>query len=210
MFDGYRFILASKSPRRHELLAGLDLKFKVETGPESQEGFNEDIPHSYVPEYLAKHKSITYYRPLEEDEVLITADTLVFGQQEKLEKGMLSEETLQKCLILGKPIDRKDAVRILSLLSDNTHYVLTGVAIRTHDELRSFTAVTEVTFKKLSTKEISYYIDKYAPYDKAGAYGVQEWIGHIGITSISGSYYNVMGLPVQRLYTELCDLCSKK
>lgn len=206
MFDGYRFILASKSPRRRELLAGLDLKFEVETGPASKEGFNEDIPHSQVPEYLAKHKSITFHRPLEPGEVLITADTLVFGQQEKLEEGMLSEETLQKCAILGKPTDRKDAFRILSLLSDNTHYVLTGVVIRTLDELRSLAATTEVTFKKLSTKEISYYIDNYAPYDKAGAYGVQEWIGHIGITSISGSYYNVMGLPVQRLYTELCEL----
>jgi len=210
MFDGYRFILASKSPRRQELLSGLDVKFKVEIGPDLPEGFDMDIPHSQVPEYLAKHKSITFHRALEADEVLITADTLVFGHREKMEQGMLSDETLQKCVILGKPIDREDAVRILSLLSDNTHYVLTGVAIRTPDETRSFTVATEVTFKKLSPEEISYYIDNYAPYDKAGAYGVQEWIGHIGITSISGSYYNVMGLPVQRLYTELCDLCGIK
>jgi septum formation protein len=208
MFEGYRFILASKSPRRHELLAGLDIKFKVETGPEAPEAFNGDIPHSQVPEYLAKHKSLAFHRPLEADEVLITADTLVFGQKDKLAPGMLSEETLQKCVILGKPIDREDAVRILSLLSDNTHYVLTGVVIRTIDEMRSFTATTEVTFKKLSLEEISYYIDNYAPYDKAGAYGVQEWIGHIGITSISGSYYNVMGLPVQSLYTALCKLLA--
>lgn len=210
MFEGYRFILASKSPRRHELLAGLDIKFKVETGPEAPEAFNGDIPHSQVPEYLAKHKSLAFPGGLEADEVLITADTLVFGSHEKLEIGMLSDEILQKCLILGKPKDREDAVKILSLLSDNTHYVLTGVAIRTPNEMRSFTATTEVTFKKLSMEEISYYIGKYEPYDKAGAYGVQEWIGHIGITAISGSYYNVMGLPVQRLYQELCELCPKK
>ncbi len=210
MFDEYRFILASKSPRRHELLAGLDLKFRVETGPEPKEAFKGDIPHSQVPEYLAKQKSNRFHRVLDPDEVLITADTLVFCPEQKQERGVLTDEILQECLILGKPTDREDAIRILSLLSDNTHYVLTGVAIRTLKEIRSFTATTEVSFKKLSPEEISYYIDSYAPYDKAGAYGVQEWIGHIGITAIKGSYYNVMGLPVQPLYEELCDLCGKK
>ncbi|NMB37479.1 MAG: septum formation inhibitor Maf [Bacteroidales bacterium] len=210
MFDGYRFILASKSPRRYELLAGLDIEFKVETGPEAPEAFNGDIPQSQVPEYLAKHKSLAFHRPLEPDEVLITADTLVFCPEEKQGSGVLTDEILQKCQILGKPTDREDAVSILSLLSDNTHYVLTGVALRTSKAIRSFTAVTEVTFKELTPEEISYYIDNYAPYDKAGAYGVQEWIGHIGITAIKGSYYNVMGLPVQSLYEELCKLCGKK
>lgn len=190
MFDNYKITLASASPRRRELLAGLDIKFTVEPNKDEKEAYSADLPHDRIPEFLARHKSETFHRPLEKDEVLITADTLVF----------LGES------VLGKPKDRADAEKILGQLSGNTHTVLTGVCIRTLSDTRSFTAATDVTFKKLSDSEIKYYLDIYRPYDKAGAYGVQEWIGYVAITGINGSFYNVMGLPVQMLYEELCQM----
>ena len=189
MFDKYIFTLASASPRRRELLRGLDIEFTVEPGKDEKEAFSDDLQHHAIPEFLARHKSESFHRELAPDEVLITADTLVF----------LDEK------ILGKPRDRAEAVAMLQALSGRTHTVTTGVALRTREKLRTFSDTTEVDFKVLTDEEIDYYIDIYRPYDKAGAYGVQEWIGFAGITAIRGSYFNVMGLPVQRLYTELCD-----
>ena len=192
MFDDHRFILASASPRRRELLGGLDIAFTVEVNKDEKEAYGPDLPHRAVPEFLARHKSETFHRPLAPDEVLITADTLV----------LLGDQ------VLGKPADRAEAVQMLQLLSGRTHAVITGVALRTPGRIHSFSDTTEVDFKPLTEAEIAYYIEKYRPYDKAGAYGIQEWVGYAGITAIRGSYFNVMGLPVQRLYTELCGfLC---
>lgn len=189
MFDNYRFILGSQSPRRRELLAGLDIRFTVEPIKGDPEVYDPSMPREQVPEFLARHKSSGYTRQLEPDEILITADTLVY-----------LGDTL-----LGKPKDREDACAMLRALSGQTHSVLTGVALRSAAKTSSFTATTEVTFKELTDSEIDYYVDTYKPFDKAGSYGVQEWIGYVGITRIEGSYFNVMGLPVQRLYTELLD-----
>lgn len=189
MFEDYSFTLASASPRRRELLKGLDIEFRVEVNKDEREAYSEDLPHHAIPEFLARHKSETFHRALLPGEVLITADTLVFLDQE----------------ILGKPRDRGEAVAMLQELSGRTHTVTTGVALRTCERIHTFSDTTEVDFKPLTEGEIDYYVEKYRPYDKAGAYGVQEWIGYTGITAIRGSYFNVMGLPVQRLYTELCD-----
>ena len=189
MFEDYSFTLASASPRRRELLKGLDIEFRVEVNKDEREAYSEDLPHHAIPEFLARHKSETFHRALLPGEVLITADTLVFLDQE----------------ILGKPRDRGEAIVMLQELSGRTHTVTTGVALRTCERIHTFSDTTEVDFKPLTAGEIAYYVEKYRPYDKAGAYGVQEWIGYTGITAIRGSYFNVMGLPVQRLYTELCD-----
>lgn len=194
MFENYTFTLASASPRRRELLKGLDIAFTVEPGKDEKEAYSEGMCHTEIPAFLARHKSETFHRALAPGEVLITADTLVF----------LDEK------ILGKPQGRDEAVAMLKALSGRTHTVVTGVALRTQERMHSFADTTEVDFKVLTDEEIAYYIDNYRPFDKAGAYGVQEWIGYTGITAIRGSYFNVMGLPVQRLYTELCDfLCSR-
>lgn len=192
MFENYKITLASGSPRRRELLAGLDVDFTVEVGKDEKEVFSENIPHEKVPEFLAMHKSESFHRNLEENEILITADTLVFLGND----------------ILGKPKDREDAIRILKELSGNTHTVITGVVLRTRSETVSFCDSTRVTFGELSEEEIEHYIDNYRPYDKAGAYGVQEWIGYAAIKSIEGSFYNVMGLPVEKLYRELKRICK--
>lgn len=182
-----KIILASASPRRKELMAGLGFEFTIDT----RNNFEEVIPQRYdinlVPEYLAKGKSHGFHRPLEEDEIIITADTMVLCNGQ----------------ILGKPADRANAMEMLKMLQNNRHRVITGVCIRDAQREVSFSATTEVYFNALSDSELNYYLDNYKPYDKAGAYGVQEWIGYVGINHIEGSYYNVMGLPVQRLYTEL-------
>ena len=192
MFEEYTFTLASASPRRRELLKGLDISFTVEPGKDEKEAYSADLPLDAIPAFLARHKSETFHRALAPREVLITADTLVF----------LDEQ------ILGKPHDRAEAVAMLKALSGRTHTVTTGVALRTLEKMHSFAVTTEVDFKQLKDSEIDYYVDRYKPFDKAGAYGIQEWIGYVGITGIRGSYFNVMGLPVQRLYTELCGfLC---
>lgn len=180
-------ILGSASPRRHELLKGLDIEFTVDTKNNFIEKWPDGLPHNEIPEYLAKGKSKGFHRELEENELLITADTMVLCNGE----------------ILGKPKDKDHAIQMLNLLQNNTHTVLTGVCIRSSSKIRSFTASTNVIFGELSPQEIEYYIDNYKPFDKAGAYGVQEWIGYIGIKKIDGSYYNVMGLPVHKLYKEL-------
>ena len=192
MFENYIFTLASASPRRRELLKGLDIDFTVEPGKDEKEAYSEGMPHTEIPEFLARHKSESFHRELVPHEVLITADTLVF----------LDEK------ILGKPHDREDAANMLRAMSGRTHTVITGVAFRTIERLHSFSDTTEVDFKPLTDDEIYYYVDHYRPFDKAGAYGIQEWIGYVGIPAIRGSYFNVMGLPVQRLYTELCAFLS--
>ncbi len=215
MFEKYKFILASKSPRRNDLLKGLDIQFKVETCKDDHETIDEFLPKYMVPQTLAQHKSDSFSRKLKDDEILITADTLVFCPKVKRPYGIeLTDnedirQMLEECEILGKPKDRDDALNILSKLSGNTHYVLTGVVLRSNKQTRTFTSTTEVTFKDLTISEIEYYLDTYKPYDKAGAYGVQEWIGYIAITSIKGSFYNVMGLPIQKLYTELQLMCKE-
>ena len=185
--EAYRVILASGSPRRHELLAGLDFPFEIDTLSNVDESYDPAMASDQVPVFLARQKSVGFHRELKDNEILITADTIVVINGE----------------ILGKPKDYNDAFSMLRTLSGNTHTVFTGVCIRSRQKESSFTASTRVTFKELSDEEITYYLNNYKPYDKAGSYGVQEWIGYIAITSIDGSYYNVMGLPIQRLYTEL-------
>lgn len=180
-----KLILASNSPRRKELLAGLGIDFEVKVLQNVDESYPDTLPKQMVAEYIAREKSLAYV--VKDDELLITADTVVLVDGE----------------IYGKPHDYTDAHRMLSNISNKTHQVVTGVCLKTIDTQNSFSVSTDVTFKTLSDKEIDYYINHYKPYDKAGAYGIQEWIGYVGVTSIRGSFFNVMGLPVQRLYTEL-------
>ncbi len=182
-----RIILASASPRRKELMEGLGLNFIIDTRNNFQEVVPDGLDVNLVPEYLAKGKSYGFHRELEDDEIIITADTMVMCDGK----------------ILGKPSDKENAMQMLKMLQSNTHTVITGVCIRSREKEDSFSVTTKVFFNELSDEELDYYIENYRPYDKAGAYGVQEWIGHIGISRIEGSYFNVMGLPVQRLYTEL-------
>ena len=183
----YRIVLASNSPRRKELLAGLGMPFEVRVLKDIDESYPEDLPVSEVALYIAGKKADAYRAALAEDELVITADTVVIVGDE----------------ILGKPVDEKDAERMLRLISGRTHQVTTGVCMLTHETERRFAVTTDVTFKQLSDDEIHYYITKYKPFDKAGAYGIQEWIGYIGVTGLHGSYYNVMGLPIQRIYETL-------
>ena len=182
-------ILGSASPRRKELLAGLGIEFVVDTKNSFEEIVPEGMDNLKVPEYMATGKSNGFHRELVENEILITADTMVLCDGE----------------ILGKPKDTADAYRMLELLQDNSHTVITGVCIRSKEKSCQFSVSTEVYFNKLSAQEMEYYVTYYKPFDKAGAYGVQEWIGYIGINRIDGSYFNVMGLPVQRLYNELTN-----
>lgn len=186
---GKRIILASNSPRRRELLAALGLEFTVDTGTSFVEEYSPDTPHTKVPELMSRGKSLGFHRPLEEDEILVTSDTMVLCGTE----------------ILGKPLDKPDAVRMLRMLSGREHQVITAVTIRDSKREKTFSVTSNVFFKKLSDNEIDYYIENYKPFDKAGAYGIQEWIGYIGITGIEGSFYNVMGFPTQRFFDELQD-----
>ena len=183
----HRILLASKSPRRRELLKGCGLEFEIAEGRDAEESFPADMPLGEVAEYLSKIKSEAYADMLTEGDILITADTVVIAAEE----------------ILGKPKDREDAVRMLRLLSGSSHEVVTGVTLRTTSRERSFSCRSVVRFREMSDGEIEYYIDTYHPYDKAGAYGIQEWIGYVAISGIEGSFYNVMGLPVQMLWVEL-------
>ena len=184
---GKKIILASNSPRRRELLAALGIDFTVDTGTSFVEEYSPDTPHTKVPELMSLGKSLGFHRELEPNEILVTSDTMVLCGSE----------------ILGKPSGRDDAVRMLRLLSGREHQVITAVTIRSKERTRTFSVSSDVYFKELTDKEIGYYIDNYRPYDKAGAYGIQEWIGYIGITRIDGSFYNVMGFPTQRFYEEL-------
>ena len=183
----YKLILASNSPRRKELLAGLGVPFEVRVLQDIDEHYPENLPVNEVARYIAKEKADAYRRIVAADELIITADTVVIVGDE----------------ILGKPMDEADAVRMLRLLSGRTHQVTTGVCLLTAEKERCFDVTTDVTFKTLTDEEIHYYVNRYRPLDKAGAYGIQEWIGYIGVTGLNGSYYNVMGLPVQRIYQEL-------
>lgn len=184
-----KIILASNSPRRRELLAGLDISFKVKVIPGIDESYPEDLPAVEVPQYISKAKADAYLSMIDNDTMVITADTVV----------VLDDE------ILGKPVDDDDARRILHKLSGKTHQVITGVCLTSLDKQRVFAVTTGVTFKQFTEQEIDYYVSHYHPLDKAGAYGIQEWIGHIGVTALNGSYFNVMGLPVQRIYMEMQD-----
>lgn len=183
--DKYRIILASNSPRRKQLLGDLGVEFEVLT-MDTEEVYPEGLSMKEIPVYLAELKAKPF--EIKEDNwLVITADTIVWCDGE----------------VLTKPNDADDAKRILQKLSGKKHQVLTGVCIKTKDNKRSFYSSTDVYFKELADNEIDYYIEHYKPFDKAGAYGIQEWIGYIGIEKIEGSYFNVMGLPVQHLYEEL-------
>ena len=182
-FPEYNFILASKSPRRQQLLKSLDIDFSVQTR-EVEESYPDHLSREEVPVYLAKLKAAAFKTELKENDLLITADTVV-------------------CLgdrVLGKPAGYNEAFSMLSDLSGKNHQVITGVCLTSRSKQNSFYSVSEVTFKALTKEEIDYYILNYKPYDKAGAYGIQEWLGTIGINHIEGSFYNVMGLPIQKLY----------
>lgn len=189
MLNDYHIILASNSPRRRELLSGLDLKYEVRVLPDIAESYPADLPALQTAEYIAREKAEAYRSLMKPDELIITADTVVILNGE----------------VMGKPHDEADACRMLHKLSGQTHQVVTGVCLTTTTRQRAFSVTTGVTFKQLTDDEISYYIEHYHPLDKAGAYGIQEWIGYIGVTGIQGSYFNVMGLPVQRIYVELLD-----
>lgn len=187
MNKDYNIILSSNSPRRKELLAGLDLDFEVRVIPGIDESYPSDMPVAEIAEHIASKKADAYKAVMKDNDLVLTADTVV----------ILGNK------VLGKPANLYDAKDMLRMLSGQTHHVITGVCLTTTEKQRRFSVVTDVSFKELSDAEIDYYVDRYKPLDKAGAYGIQEWIGHIGVTSIKGSYFNVMGLPVQRIYTEL-------
>lgn len=179
----FTVVLASKSPRRQELLKGMGVKFVTLT-KETREDYPE-MPFEKVPEYLSRQKSLAFTDDeLPEGFLLITADTVVIAENE----------------ILGKPKDRADAMRMMHILSGKSHHVVTGVTVRSKDKMETFSANSEVTFAPLDEEEMAYYVDQYKPYDKAGAYGIQEWIGYVGISGLQGSFYNVMGLPTRMLY----------
>lgn len=186
----YHIILASNSPRRRELLSGLGLDYEVRTLPGIDESYPETLQGEEIPVYISSQKASAYLDELKENELLITADTIVWLDGR----------------VLGKPSDEEDACQMLRALSGKTHQVITGVTLATTTFQKSFASVSQVTFATLSDEEIKYYISRYHPMDKAGSYGVQEWIGFIGVERIEGSYFNVMGLPVQRLYRELKEI----
>lgn len=187
--NGKRIILASGSPRRRELLAGLDISFEVDTRNSFEEVYSADTPHRLIPELMSKGKSHGFHRQLEENEILITSDTMVLCGTE----------------VLGKPHSREDAVRMLEMLSGHGHEVITAVTIRTPGREITFSDTTKVFFSPLSEEDIEFYVDRFRPFDKAGAYGIQEWIGYAGIESIEGSFYTVMGLPTHLVYRHLKD-----
>lgn len=186
----YRIILASNSPRRKELLSGLGVCYEVKTLPGIEETYPDTLPGEEIPLYIAREKAAAYRECMQADELIITADTIVWLDG----------------TVMGKPADEEDACRMLRALSGKTHQVITGVCLTTQEFQRGFSTVSDVTFATLTDEEIRYYVQHYRPMDKAGSYGIQEWIGFVGVECISGSYFNVMGLPVQRLYKELGKL----
>lgn len=183
----FRLILASQSPRRRQLLAAAGIEYELASRFECEELYPADLPAVEVAEYLSRLKSEAYPVPLADGDILLTADTVVVAGGE----------------VLGKPADREDAIAIIKKLSGREHEVITGVTLRSAVRTKSFSSHSEVRFRTLSQEEIEYYVDTYSPMDKAGAYGIQEWIGYVGIEGIEGSFYNVMGLPIQRVYNEL-------
>lgn len=183
----FRLILASQSPRRQQLLADAGLKYELAPRFECDEVFPDDMPADDVAGYLSKLKSEAYPEALGESDILLTADTVVVVDND----------------ILGKPASREDAIAMIKRMSGRRHKVITGVTLRSSSAAKTFSVSSDVVLRALSDEEIAYYVDNYRPMDKAGAYGIQEWIGYVGIERIEGSFYNVMGLPVQRVYTEL-------
>ena len=187
LVEGYKIILASNSPRRKELLGGLGIDFDVRTLQGIDESYPSTLKGEDIPMHISAKKAEAYRATMADNEMIITADTIVYDNGE----------------VLGKPKDREDAVRMLRQLSGHAHEVITGVSILTKSDTVQFASTSKVYFASLTDEEIYYYVDTYKPFDKAGAYGIQEWIGFFGVTRIEGSYFNVMGLPIQRLYTEL-------
>ena len=184
---GKKIILGSNSPRRKELLAGLDIDFTVDTGNTFEETYDSSTPHEQIPEVLSEGKSYGFHRELNEDEILVTSDTLVLCGDR----------------VMGKPHSREEAYDMLRFLSGREHKVITAVTIRDNKSCRTSSDTAIVNFKELTDNEIYYYIDNFKPFDKAGAYGIQEWIGYIGIGKIEGSYFTIMGFPVHLVYQEL-------
>ena len=183
----YKVLLASNSPRREELLRGIDIEFEIKVLPDIDESYPDDMPVEEVAEFVAKKKANSYIENLKEKDLLITADTMV----------------ILDGVIFGKPASREEAIEMLCALSGNTHKVISGVCLASTEKQVSFSVTSEVEFSELTIEEIVYYIDRYSPYDKAGSYGIQEWIGFIGVKHLKGSYFNIMGLPIQRLYNEM-------
>ena len=186
---GKKIILGSNSPRRKELLAGLDIEFTVDTGNTFEEVYDPATPHERIPEVLSEGKSYGFHRPLAEGEVLITSDTLVLCEDR----------------VMGKPRSREEAFDMLRFLSGKEHKVITAITVRDQHTCKTSSDTANVYFKELSDNEIEYYIDNFKPFDKAGAYGIQEWIGYIGIGKIEGSFFTIMGLPVHLVYNELLN-----
>lgn len=191
--SGYNVILASNSPRRRELLESLGLDFSVMRLPESDESFPENLTGREIAGYIAQTKAISFVPFMKKNDLVITADTIVYKDNQ----------------VFGKPVDFDDALKMLSALSGSVHKVFTGVCISVNGSQNCFVAETDVCFASLSESDIIHYINEYKPYDKAGAYGIQEWIGFIGVEWISGSFFNVMGLPVHQLYEELNKISPK-
>lgn len=187
LVEGYKVILASNSPRRKELLGGLGIPFEVRTLSGIDESYPGTLKGEEIPMYISGQKAEAYQRTMADDEMIITADTIVYDNGQ----------------VLGKPKDREEAIQMLRQLSGHAHEVITGVSIVTKQKTSQFASTSKVYFAELTNEEITYYVDNYRPFDKAGAYGIQEWIGFVAVTRIEGSYFNVMGLPIQRLYTEL-------
>ena len=186
---GKKIILGSNSPRRKELLAGLGIDFIVDTGNTFEEVYDPSTPHVKIPEVLSEGKSYGFHRELEDDEILITSDTLVLCEDR----------------VVGKPHSREEAFDMLRFLSGRGHKVITAITLRDKHNCKTSSDTANVYFKELSDREIEYYIDNFKPFDKAGAYGIQEWIGYIGIGKIEGSFFTIMGLPVHLVYNELLN-----
>lgn len=194
---GKKIILGSGSPRRRELLKAMNVEFTVDTENSFEEAYDPATPHERVPALMSEGKSLGFHRPLSKDEILITSDTMVLCHSAYPERSP----------ILGKPHSREEAVRMLKLLSGREHEVITAVTLRDRDRMLTRSDSTIVVFKELADSEIDYYIDNCKPYDKAGAYGIQEWIGLTGITAIKGSYFNVVGFPTHLVYEMLTSFC---
>lgn len=194
---GKKIILGSGSPRRRELLKAMNVEFTVDTENSFEEAYDPATPHERVPALMSEGKSLGFHRPLSEDEILITSDTMV----------LCHSADPKRSPILGKPHSREEAVRMLKLLSGREHEVITAVTLRDRDRMLTRFDSTIVVFKELTDSEIDYYIDNCKPYDKAGAYGIQEWIGLTGITAIKGSYFNVVGFPTHLVYEMLTSFC---
>lgn len=185
--EKYKIILCSNSPRRRELLSALGLNFEVRVIDNIDESYNNNNRCEEIAEEISLKKADAYIKTIGNNELIITADTIVYNNGD----------------VLGKPHTREEAIDMLSAISGKTHKVVTGVCIASKNKKKIFSVSTNVKFSSLEKEEILFYIDNYTPYDKAGAYGIQEWIGYIGVEGIEGSYFNVMGLPIQRLYSEL-------